>query len=86
MLEPEKKQANRGRGDKDAALAERAEADVKRADPAPVLVLTTEEVSPGESRAGRERNCGGDGRSAGRSRAGAPSAWPPAGGRGRRHG
>jgi len=35
--EPEKKQANRGRGDKNAAVTERAEADAKRADPASVL-------------------------------------------------
>jgi hypothetical protein len=77
--EPEKKQANRGRGDEDAAVAERAEADAKRADPASVLALTTEAASPGESRAGRGRHCS----SSGRSRA--PSARPPAGGRGRRH-
>ena len=72
--EPEKKQANQGRGDKNAAVTERAEADAKRADPASVLALTTEVASPGESRAGRGRYYDGGGRSAGLSRA-------PAGGR-----
>ena len=72
--EPEKKQANRGRGDKNAAVTERAEADAKRAYPASVLTLTTEVASPGESRAGRGRYYDGGGRSAGLSRA-------PAGGR-----
>jgi len=71
--EPEKKQANRGRGDKNAAVTERAEADAKRADPASVLALTltTEVASPGESRAGRGRHYGGGGQSAGLSRAAA---------------
>jgi len=69
--EPEKKQANRGRGDKNAAVTERAEADAKRADPASVLALTTEVASLGESRAGRGRHCGDGGQSAGLSRAAA---------------
>jgi hypothetical protein len=63
--ETEKKQANQGRGDEDVAVAERAEADVKRADPASVLALTSEAASPGESRAGRGRQCSSGGRSAG---------------------
>jgi len=48
---PEKKQVNRGRGDEDAAVAEREEAAVKRADPASVLALTTEAASPVSSSA-----------------------------------
>ena len=72
--EPKKKLENRGRGDKNAAVMERAEADAKRADPASVLALTTEVASPGESRAGRGRHYGGGGQSAGLS-------WAPAGGR-----
>ena len=72
--EPEKKQANRGRGDKNMAVTEWAKADAKHADPTSVLALTTEVASQGESRPGRGRHCGGGGRSAG-------LLWAPAGGR-----